>query len=69
MFFQSHIGSPPILKDFVSWVTETGLLAYIRPVDGVVMPQCSMKCARIVLIDRAALSDLGEADFATKGMP
>jgi len=36
-------------------MTGTGLLPYIRPVVGGVMPLASMKCARIVLIDKAVL--------------
>jgi len=56
----SRIWSPPILQVFVLSMTGTGLLPYIRPVDGDVMPLASMKCARIVLIDRAVFADPGD---------
>jgi hypothetical protein len=55
-----RIWSPPVLQGFVSWMIGTGLLPYIRPVNGGVIPLASMKCARIVLIGRAVLADHGD---------
>ena len=55
-----RIWSPPVLQGFVSWMIGTGLLPYIRPVNGGVIPLASMKCARIVLIGGAVLADHGD---------
>jgi len=56
-----RIWSPPSLQDFLICLTGTGLLSYIRPVDGGVMPLASMKCARIVLFVRSVCDNLRRA--------